>query len=208
MPADWGDKDLVWTLTSNGRTDQAFASLWPSWEIDDGVIKANRGMGINGAPTDNQRPSINLPGGTDLTVTLPDTLTLTAVIADDGILGPRRQRNQPSDDDDDDDEEEDDAARAARLAAAQRRAARRRHPTSQAVVSARAAGETGLGLTWVHYRGPGSVTFDPMAMSIEGGRGGEAVTAVTFTEPGTHVLRGYADDSITTTPIDVTVTVR
>ncbi len=74
VPADWGDKDLVWTLTSNGRTDQAFGSLLPSWEIDDGVIKANRGMGINGAPTDNQRPSISLPGGSELTVTRPNTL--------------------------------------------------------------------------------------------------------------------------------------
>ena len=33
----------IWTLTSNGRTDQAFASLWPSRRR----IKANRGMGIN-----------------------------------------------------------------------------------------------------------------------------------------------------------------
>jgi hypothetical protein len=204
VPTDWGDKDLVWTVTANGRADQAIASLMPSWEIDDGVIKANRGMGINGAPTDNQRPSIHLPGGTDLTVTLPDTLTLTAVIGDDGIPGPRPQRNQTSTDDDDEDDEE----RAARRAAALRRAARRRHPTNQAVVKARLAGDTGLGLTWVHYRGPGIVTFDPMSFSVEGGRGGEVTTTVTFAEPGTHVLRGYADDSINTTPIDVTVTVR
>ena len=205
VPADWGDKDLVWTLTSNGRTDQAFGSLLPSWEIDDGVIKANRGMGINGAPTDNQRPSISLPGGSELTVTRPNTLRLAAVVGDDGIPGPRPQRPPRADSDD---EDETDEERAARQAAALRRAARRRHPTTQAVVSARAAGETGLGLTWVHYRGPGSATFDPMSISIEGGRGGEAVTTVTFTEAGTHVLRGYADDSINTTPIDVTVIVR
>ena len=53
-----------------------------------------------------------------------------------------------------------------------------------------------------------SASFDPMSMSVEGGRGGEVVTTVSFTERGTHVLRGYADDSINTTPIDVTVTVR
>ena len=217
VPADWGEKDLIWTLTSNGRTDQAFASLWPSWEIDDGVIRANRGMGARGAPADNQRPSIILPGGTDLTLTLPDTLTLTAVVGDDGIPGPRPRRNQAppatdNDDDPDSDDDDDDDARAARRAAQQaaaaRRRARRRHPTNQAVVKARVAGETGLGLTWVHYRGPGAVTFDPMSMSVEGGRGGEVVTTVSFTERGTYVLRGYADDSINTTPIDVTVTVR
>ena len=201
VPGDWGEKDLVWTLTSNGRTDRAFGSLWPNWEIDDGVIRANRGMGARGAPADNQRPSIRLPGGTDLTVTLPDTLTLTAVIGDDGIPGPRPRLDEASDDDDD-------PQAAARRAADRRRRERRRHPTNQAVVKARLAGETGLALTWVHYRGPGAVTFDPMSMSVDGGRGGEVVTTVTFTERGTHVLRGYADDSINTTPIDVTVTVR
>ena len=47
-----------------------------------------------------------------------------------------------------------------------------------------------------------------MSASIEGGRGGQFETTVTFTEPGTHILRAYADDSITTTAIDVTVTVK
>ena len=202
VSADWGDKDLVWTLTSNGRTDQAFGSLWLNWEIDDGVIRNNRGMGGRGAPADNQHPRITLPGGTDLTVTLPDTLTLTAVISDDGIPGPRPRPDEAADDDDDDPQA------AAQRAADRERRARRPHPTNQAVVSARVAGETGLSLTWVHYRGPGAVTFDPMSIAVEGGRGGEVVTTVSFTERGTHTLRGYADDSIKTTPLDVTVTVR
>ena len=89
VPADWGEKNLVWTVTTNGRTDRAIGRLWLAWEIDDGVIRANRGMGARGAPADNQNPSIAIPGGTDLTVTLPDTLTITAVVGDDGIPGPR-----------------------------------------------------------------------------------------------------------------------
>jgi hypothetical protein len=36
---------------------------------------------------------------------------------------------------------------------------------------------------------------------------GEAVTKVLFTRPGTYVLRGYADDTVLVTPVDVTVTV-
>ena len=204
VPADWGDKDLVWTLTAHGRSDQAVGSLWPSWEIDDGVIKANRGMGINGAPADNQRPSIMLPGGVDLSVTLPETLTLTAVVGDDGIPGGRPSRRAAADEE----EEEEDPQAAARRAAARARAARVQSPNNQAVVSARVARQTGLALTWVHYRGPGAVTFDPMSVPVEGGRGGEVTTTVTFTERGVHVLRGYADDSINTTPIDVTVTVK
>ena len=200
VPADWGEKDLVWTMTANGRTDQAVGSLWPSWEIDDGVIKATRGMGINGAPADNQMPSIAVAGGATLTVTRPDALTLTAVVGDDGIPGPTAPRNSPSPDDD--------PEVAARRVAARARAARAQSPNNQAIVDARVARGTGLALTWTHYRGPGAVTFDPMSVAIEGGRGGEVTTTVSFSEPGTHILRGYADDSIHTTPIDVTVTVR
>ena len=199
VPADWGDQDLVWTLTTNGRTGRAVGRLWPTWEIDDGVIRANRGMGARGAPADNRHPSIAIPGGADLTVTLPDTLTITAVVGDDGIPGPRPRPSETTGDD---------PQRAARAAADRARRAARPHPTNQAVVDAQVAGETGLGITWLHYRGPGRVRFDPMSASIEGGRGGQVETTVTFTEPGVHVLRAYADDSITTTPIDVTVTVK
>lgn len=201
VPADWGQQELVWTLTAHGRTDQAVGSLMPSWEIDDGVIKANRGMGINGAPADNQMPSIAVPGGTTLTVTRPDTLTLTAVVGDDGIPGPTPPRNRTNSDDDSD-------VATARRAAARARAARVQSPNNQAVVDARVARDTGLALTWTHYRGPGAVTFNPMSTAVDGGRGGEVTTTVSFTEAGTHILRGYADDSIHTTPIDVTVTVR
>lgn len=200
VPADWGQQELIWSLTAHGRTDQAVGTLMPSWEIDDGVIKANRGMGINGAPADNQVPSITVPGGTTLTVTRPDTLTLTAVVGDDGIPGPAPPRNRTTTDDSD--------AAATRRAAARARAARVQSPNNQAVVDARMARDTGLALTWIHYRGPGAVTFDPMSVAVDGGRGGEVTTTVSFAEAGTHVLRGYADDSINTTPLDVTVTVR
>ncbi len=199
VPADWGEKVLIWTVTANGRTDRAVGSLWPSWQIDDGVIKANRGMGIDGAPSDNQMPSIAVAGGTTLTVTRPNALTLTAVVGDDGIPGPKAPDKNVDDDTD---------LAAARLAAARARAARIQSPTNQAIVDARVARETGLALTWTHYHGPGAVTFDPMKAAVEGGRGGEVTTTVSFSEAGTHVLRGYADDSIHTTHIDVTVTVR
>ncbi len=194
VPAEWGeDEDVVWTLTHQGRTDQAVGSLWATWEIDEGVLKANRGMGLQGAPADNQRPAITLSGGTDLTVTLPESLTLTAQVSDDGVPGPRPPRPEPDD---------------PQQAAVQRQRASRPSPNSQAIVDAKVAGETGLAVIWTHYRGPGAVTFDPMSIPVEGGRGGEAVTTARFSEAGTYVLRAYADDSIVTTPIDVTVMVK
>ena len=180
VPADWGDKDLVWTLTHQGRTDRAYGSLWPSWEIDDGIIRANRGMGLKGSFPDNQPPSVAVTGGLARTVSLPNTLTVTAVVGDDGIPGHRPQLYPPNP---------------------------RPSPTNQAVVDARVAAKTGLAVTWTVYRGEGSVRFEPQAVSVSGGRGGEAVTTVSFSEPGVYVLRAYADDAILTTPIDVTVTV-
>ena len=77
---------------------------------------------------------------------------------------------------------------------------------SQAVV--RLDPDWRLGLIWVHHRGPGSVTFDPMRQPIADGKSGEAVTKVSFSEPGTYVLRAYADDGILMSWVDVTVTVK
>ena len=48
VPADWGDKELVWTVTAHGRTDSAVGWLVPEQIIDDQVIAMNRSGG--GAP--------------------------------------------------------------------------------------------------------------------------------------------------------------
>ncbi|MYI74864.1 MAG: hypothetical protein F4057_05965, partial [Acidobacteria bacterium] len=45
VPADFGDKELVWTLTSNGQTEKAYASLLIDYFIDDTVIQNNKGAG-------------------------------------------------------------------------------------------------------------------------------------------------------------------
>src|SRR5216683_2618293 len=69
-------------------------------------------------------------------------------------------------------------------------------------------GETGLAVTWLHYRGPGSVTFDPMTTSIkpEGADlTGKATTTVHFSEPGTYVIRAVGDDGHLTNGTNVTV---
>ena len=43
VPADWGKKDLVWTLTTRGKIEKAYATLLPFWEIDVGTYQQNRG---------------------------------------------------------------------------------------------------------------------------------------------------------------------
>ena len=77
----------------------------------------------------------------------------------------------------------------------------RERPITQAIVK---PSRQGLAVTWTHWRGPGKVTFDPTTMAVKDGK---ATTRVTFSEPGTYVIRAYADDGIVATPADVTINV-
>ena len=38
VPADFGSKELIWTLTANGKTEKAYASLKNDYQIDPQVI--------------------------------------------------------------------------------------------------------------------------------------------------------------------------
>jgi len=92
VPKDWPkDKRVVWTLTTNGRTNQAKGWLQAEWEVDKGVIAKNAARdpslmtaGTNERDIDHQNvaPKIN-PIPTQ-TVSLADTLTLSATATDDG----------------------------------------------------------------------------------------------------------------------------
>ena len=181
VPADFGDHDLIWTVTHNGRTDTAIGSLWPVWEVDDAVIKANRGMGISGASVDNTAPRVSVEGAAQRSTRVGTAVTLAVMAADDGIPGPNPE-------------------------SARRRGDRRGRlgPDTQNMLNPRAAVATGLAVTWLHHRGQGAVTFDPSMPSLEGGRG---VTTATFSKPGTYIVRAVADDTVLTTFVDVTVVV-
>ncbi len=181
VPADFGDRDLVWTVTHNGRTDTATGSLWPVWEADEAVIKANRGMGISGTYVDNHGPSIGVDGALTRTVSSDEAVTLIVVVSDDGIPGPNPE-------------------------SARRRGNRRGRPgpNQQNMVNPRAAVATGLAVTWLQHRGPARVRFDPRTPPLEHGR---ATTTASFTVPGTYVLRAVADDTVLTATVDVTVVV-
>ena len=85
VPKDWStEKRLVWTLTVRGRTEKANAFLLPEWEINDQALAGFLG-GVGAAPDvgENKAPNIRL--GPDQMITLPSTLTLTALVSDDGL---------------------------------------------------------------------------------------------------------------------------
>jgi hypothetical protein len=210
VPADWGKRELVWTLTHDGQKSTAVASLAPVWMLEEGVWKANRGSGINGRTSKivpvNKPPSITVVGSDAVTVTLSQPLTLTVAASDDGRPGPRKPRGavrRPGD------QTEASALPVAATGLPSR--TRQAGPTTQDKVLARNAYETGLAVTWLHYRGPGSVTFEPMTVSIkpEGSDlTGKATTTVRFSEPGEYIIRAVGDDGNLTNGTNVRVTVR
>jgi hypothetical protein len=197
IPSDWGPKtELTWTLTHAGRTSTAVGTLAPSWEIDAGVISLNRGSG--GVRTQrelvaNLIPRIAADGPATVRGTIDRPVRLQVTASDDGVPGARPARS-----------------------AAERGAAPDlpttgvpsvgldTHPRSQNMVKPTAAFETGLAVTWLHYRGAGRVQFDPPTTPIVGGSG-VAVTAAHFGVSGTHVIRAVADDGIETAAADITV---
>ena len=65
----------------------------------------------------------------------------------------------------------------------------------------------GVQIKWIVYRGPGKVTFKPDASMIVHGEPVTLVSKVSFSAPGTYVLRATANDGQLFTSRDVTVTV-
>ncbi len=62
-------------------------------------------------------------------------------------------------------------------------------------------------IKWIQYRGPGKVTFDPASSAVLYGEPVTLASKVSFSAPGTYVLRATADDGQLFTSRDVTVTV-
>jgi hypothetical protein len=184
VPKDWGQKDLVWTLTSTGRTEKAYGTLMPIWELGNLVYQENRAgtSGVTYPEEPNEAPSIELTGPARRTVAVGEPLSLTVLVSDDGH--PRalpRSGGRGGDGS----------------------TPRRENPIAQAVV--RLDPGVKLGVTWIVYRaGPGSVTFDPMHVKVAEGK---AATRAVFDQPGVYGLRVYADDGVLLTPLDVIVTV-
>ena len=90
VPKDWGvDKKVVWTLSIRGKTNTATGSLHPDWEINNEVMMENVGAG-NRDP-ENEAPVITGTG--PQTITLPNTVALSAAARDDLLPKPQGQRN-------------------------------------------------------------------------------------------------------------------
>ena len=63
VPADFGENELIWTLTSpNGATEKAYASLHPDYFIDDVLLQRNSGAPTAGWLYTNKAPRLEVQG--------------------------------------------------------------------------------------------------------------------------------------------------
>jgi hypothetical protein len=189
VPADFGKKELVWTLTRDGKTEKAYGTLMMEEQLTDVVVSENRGGLGNDSVTakPNQPPTISIDELTARTFAVGEAVTLTATASDDGVPTPPPPRARGN-------------SNVAVVDGVRLQTTRER-PITQAIVK---PSRQGLAVTWTQWRGPGKVTFDPMTMVVKDGK---ATTQAAFSEPGTYVIRAYADDGILATPADVTVVV-
>jgi hypothetical protein len=194
VPADWGKKELTWTLTAHGKTEKAVAWLQPEWEIDPlfgGKYQTPEAL-------KNQAPTLALKAPSTTTVSAP--LKVTASVTDDGLPIIKAR---------------------GKIAVGQETPPTLVAPKDQIEipVNVPSLGEGGRGggrgrggepeqgviVTWTVWRGPGAVTFSPALQRVV--KSGDAVVTATFEKPGTYVLRAKANDTHRFVEKDVTVTV-
>ena len=191
------DDELVWTLTTAGVTERAYATLRLDYLVDN-LVQASEQGALGAGRSDliiraNKAPVLRIEGDRNRRVRVGEPLALVAVASDDGVPKPRRRRrNNPW-----------------------------RPPVQVTVGSA-----TRLRVSWFVYRSDGHVSFDPPQVKVwEDTRAGANspwspgwltpdappdgawATEVVFDEPGTYVLRCLASDGALGTTEDVTVTV-
>src|SRR6266849_4329158 len=223
VPKDFDSKELIWTVTANGKTERAYASLKGDYQIDKQVISTDVG-GDFGSLRDELRtnipPDLKVEGDKRRSVRVGESLTLTAFAADPDNLPARRGEGvgQPA------------AGRA------QTSPPREGPPTSQLPPSNPAYRPTstlaarsgpGLRLSWIVYRGKAAtVTFSPDQMKTWMDTrvysnspwsppyiipvpppDNKWIVQATFQEAGTYVLRAVASDGSLFTYENVTVSV-
>jgi hypothetical protein len=187
VPADWpANKELIWTLTSHGRTEKAFATLRMEEELTPrNMLGGGTGFLLDGTtPDPNQPPAISVTSVTGASV--GSAVTLTAMVSDDGLPKPRAVVARPE-------------------------VAGKKAQTNSA--GGGRGGRRGVTVGWIEYRGPAKMTFngpEPIQAAEAGVpvTNAKAVTTATFTQPGTYVLRATVSDAQLSQTADLTIVVK
>jgi hypothetical protein len=191
VPADWGDRELVWTLKVNGVERKAYATLKTDYQVDNIVIASETGsLGAGTSSPEsraNVKPDIEVIGDKIRTARVGEPLVLRTRVLDDGIPKPSRE---------------------SRISESEAMRRMMRPPTRITVGKV-----NGLFLSWNVYRGEGQVEFDPplpkpwedtrtsanspwgaLWLPPELPEDGIIEVTATFDKPGTYVLWARADD--------------
>ena len=209
VPKDFGDKEIVWTLTTHGKTSKAYATLRQDYFLDNMVLTSETGAIGAGVSSPeiraNKPPVLEAAGDRMRTVKVGEALMLSAHVTDDGVPKPRprgafldRGRNPDLKD-------------------------LRMIPPIQVTVGS----ATGLWVACYKYRGPGNVKFSsdqpktwedtragansqwsPLWQAPPAPPDGNWKVQVSFDEPGTYVLRWHASDGALWKDENITVTVK
>ena len=217
VPKDFGDKELVWTVVTHGKTERAYASLKGDYLLNKQTIATEVGANMSGLGDEllqNEFPALSVEGDERRNVKVGEPLTLVARVTDDGIPSGTRQTRAPARG----------ASPEARgsSSAAQARGGLNYRPPTQTVP----ATPNGLWLSWIMYRGARRVTFAPEQLKTwqdtrtyanspwsppfiipPAPRDGRWVAQAIFDEPGTYVLRAVASDGALFVGENVTVSV-
>ena len=190
VPADFGKKELIWTLVSAGKTRTAFGHLRPDWEITpDGGSSGTRTTQearANTPPTLVLSPVAGAIVGT--------AVKLDATVSDDGLPVPRG-RIKPAVGQETPSTligNEKDLPSNLPWLRGEDRSGGGAQPAD------------GLAVRWTVFRGPAAAAFQPPTSKPTDGK---ATTTATFAVPGEYTLRAAAHDGLLTTHRDVTVTV-
>ena len=177
VPKDW-DKNRKVTWTLTSRGRTDVAKGWLQPEWELNQGVYSENNGGGVFEAGNQAPV--LEGSKAQTVTLPNPVTLKVSAIDDGL--PKPVRRSPN-------------------------AAPPTVDPANPDVNARRRRVEGLRIRWTQYRGPGNVTFDPPNVPAVYGKPVELTTKVSFSAPGTYLLRAIASDGQIESIHEVTVTV-
>ena len=211
VPKDWGNKELVWTLTANGKTEKAYGTLRTDSFVDNLVQASEQGAIGAGVSTPamrkNQAPTLKVDSGPKRTVKVGEPVQLLAYAFDDGVPRPRYGPGSRSEKYFD-------------------RPVQGVHPSQRPPVALTVGSQTGLRVSWFVYRGSNNVTFTPEQAKVwEDTRvganspwaprwvapkipeDGRVDTTAVFSEPGTYVLRCLASDGAIQNTYDVTFVV-
>ena len=237
VPKTFAESDeMIWTLTTKGKTEKAYASLRTDYKIDDVVIASETGaLGAGTSSPEmraNKRPVLRVEGEKKRTAKVGEPIAFTAIVTDDGVPKPRggqpggpggrgRQGGSEGRGGPGADAQSADPGNPVAAFAGQNRNPAYNPPSRITVGKA-----NGLHAAWFVYRGAGKVALDPPQTKTweETRAGGNSPWAplwqppalpadnkwtaqATFNEPGTYVLRARADDGALTADEDVTVTV-